>query len=182
LLELPIGLSPTDMVRLNYFEKSFPEPSPTGVKSPMAFRSIASAAISSRWPINVRAVRLQSRSCAISARMVRSVSSIASLKLMIFRGISATLLFTMRPLAFGSKQNKYRTNCKTSIPAGDAHVSYTRYPDRLTKPMTRGQADVLRALSIEAYQPKQFAEDLTADEAALRIEALRREIALADSY
>ena len=41
---------------------------------------------------------------------------------------------------------------------------------------------MLRALSTEAYQPKQFAEDLTADEAATRIEALRREIALADSY
>jgi hypothetical protein len=61
-------------------------------------------------------------------------------------------------------------------------MSYTRYPDRLTKPMTPGQADTLRALSIEAYQPKQFAEDLTADEAAMRIEALRREITLADSY
>ena len=61
-------------------------------------------------------------------------------------------------------------------------MSYTRYPDRLTKPMTRGQADTLRALSIEAYQPKQFADDLTADEAAARIEALQREIALADSY
>jgi Protein of unknown function (DUF3072) len=61
-------------------------------------------------------------------------------------------------------------------------MSYTRYPDRLTKPMTRGQADTLRALSIETYQPKQFAEDLTADEAAMRIDALRREIALADSY
>jgi len=61
-------------------------------------------------------------------------------------------------------------------------MSYTRYPDRLMKPMTRGQADTLRALSIETYQPKQFAEDLTADEAAMRIEALQREIALADSY
>jgi DUF3072 family protein len=61
-------------------------------------------------------------------------------------------------------------------------MSYDQYPDRLTKPMTRGQADLLRALSTEAYQPKQFAEDLTADEAATRIEALRREIALADSY
>jgi hypothetical protein len=61
-------------------------------------------------------------------------------------------------------------------------MSYTCYPDRLTKPMTRGQADMLRALSVEAYQPKQFADDLTADEAASRIEALQREIALADSY
>jgi hypothetical protein len=61
-------------------------------------------------------------------------------------------------------------------------MSYTRYPDRVTKPMTQGQADILRALSIETYQPKQFAENLTADEAAARIEVLRQEIALADSF
>jgi hypothetical protein len=61
-------------------------------------------------------------------------------------------------------------------------MNYARYPDRLNKPMTQGQSDLLRALSVEAYQPKQFAEDLTADEAAARIEALRQEIALADSY
>jgi len=61
-------------------------------------------------------------------------------------------------------------------------MSYSQYPDRLIKPMTPGQADLLRALSLEAYQPKQFEDDLTADEAAMRIEALRREIALADSY
>jgi hypothetical protein len=48
--------------------------------------------------------------------------------------------------------------------------------------MTRSQAEMLRSLSIEAYQPRQFAEDLSAAEAARRIEALRREIALADSF
>jgi hypothetical protein len=61
-------------------------------------------------------------------------------------------------------------------------MSYAHYPDRLKKPMTPGQADMLRALAIEAYQPRQFAEDLTADEAAARIDALRREIELADSF
>ena len=61
-------------------------------------------------------------------------------------------------------------------------MSYLRLPDRLEAPMTRGQAEMLRSLSIEAYQPKQFAEDLSAAEAARRIEALRREMALADSF
>ncbi len=61
-------------------------------------------------------------------------------------------------------------------------MTYASYPDRLDKPMTRGQAATLRALSVEAYQPKQFAEGLTADEAAARITALRREIELADSF
>ena len=61
-------------------------------------------------------------------------------------------------------------------------MSYARYPDRLEGPMSRGQANALRSLSIEAYQPKLFEEDLTAKEAAKRIEALRREIELADSF
>ena len=61
-------------------------------------------------------------------------------------------------------------------------MSYLRLPDRLDAPMTRSQAEMLRSLSIEAYQPKQFAEDLSAAEAARRIEALRREMALADSF
>ena len=61
-------------------------------------------------------------------------------------------------------------------------MSYLTLPDRLDAPMTRNQAEMLRSLSIEAYQPKQFAEDLSAAEAARRIEALRREIALADSF
>jgi DUF3072 family protein len=61
-------------------------------------------------------------------------------------------------------------------------MSYLRLPDRLEAPMTRSQAEMLRSLSIEAYQPKQFAENLSAVEAARRIEAFRREIALADSF
>ena len=48
--------------------------------------------------------------------------------------------------------------------------------------MSRGQANALRSLSIEAYQPQLFEEDLTAKEAAKRIEVLRREIELADSF
>ena len=61
-------------------------------------------------------------------------------------------------------------------------MSYTRYPDRLEAPMSRGQANTLRSLSTEAYQTKQFQEDLTAKEAAKRIETLRREIELANSF
>ena len=61
-------------------------------------------------------------------------------------------------------------------------MTYDRYPDLLRGPMSRGQANTLRSLSIEAYQPKQFAEDLTAEEAAKRIDALRREIELANSF
>ncbi|NUU41778.1 DUF3072 domain-containing protein [Tardiphaga robiniae] len=48
--------------------------------------------------------------------------------------------------------------------------------------MTRGQALTLKSLAIEAYQPKQFEKDLTRAEAARRIEALKQEIALADSF
>ena len=66
-------------------------------------------------------------------------------------------------------------------------MTYDRYPDRLQGPvspgpMSRGQASTLRSLSIEAYQPKQFADDLTAEEAARRIDALRQEIELANSF
>lgn len=60
-------------------------------------------------------------------------------------------------------------------------MSYARYPDRLEGPMSRGQANTLRSLSIGAY-PKLFEEDLTAKEAAKRIAALRREIQLANSF
>jgi hypothetical protein len=61
-------------------------------------------------------------------------------------------------------------------------ITYDRYPDRLKGPMSRGQANTLRSLSIETYQPKQFADDLTAEEADRRIEALRQEIELANSF
>jgi hypothetical protein len=61
-------------------------------------------------------------------------------------------------------------------------MSYDKFPDRLSRPMSRGQAATLRTLSVEAYQPKLFEEDLTREEADRRIEALRQEIALANSF
>ncbi|QUS40232.1 DUF3072 domain-containing protein [Tardiphaga alba] len=48
--------------------------------------------------------------------------------------------------------------------------------------MTRSQALTLKSLAIEAYQPGQFEKDLTRAEAARRIQMLRDEIALADSF
>ena len=47
--------------------------------------------------------------------------------------------------------------------------------------MNEYPATTLRKLSIEAYQPKLFAEKLTCREAAELIEDLKREIALANS-
>jgi hypothetical protein len=58
-------------------------------------------------------------------------------------------------------------------------MSYNRLPDAI---MDEYQATTLRKLSIEAYQPKLFAEDLTSKEAESRIEGLKREIALANSF
>ena len=57
-----------------------------------------------------------------------------------------------------------------------------RVKDRLADQMTRAQALRLRKLSHEAYQPRQFEEDLTRAEALRRIEALEKEIELADSF
>ncbi|MCA1454068.1 DUF3072 domain-containing protein [Bradyrhizobium sp. BRP22] len=48
--------------------------------------------------------------------------------------------------------------------------------------MTRAQALRLKGLAEEAYQPKQYARDLSFDEAERRIHALEAEIALADSF
>ncbi|WP_245334755.1 DUF3072 domain-containing protein [Bradyrhizobium mercantei] len=48
--------------------------------------------------------------------------------------------------------------------------------------MTRSQALRLRSLAEEAYQPNQYARDLTSEEAQRRIDALKAEIALADSF
>jgi Protein of unknown function (DUF3072) len=61
-------------------------------------------------------------------------------------------------------------------------MSYDRLPDRITGPMTASQASTLRSLAIEAYQEKLFQPDLSRGEAAKRIEALKREIALANSF
>ena len=48
--------------------------------------------------------------------------------------------------------------------------------------MTRAQALRLKGLAEEAYQAEQFAANLSFDEAARRIDALKAEIALADSF
>ncbi|MFZ5734393.1 MAG: DUF3072 domain-containing protein [Pseudomonadota bacterium] len=60
--------------------------------------------------------------------------------------------------------------------------TYRELPDRVEGPMTKAQATTLKSLSVEAYQPRQFANDLTREEATRRINALRAEIALADSF
>ncbi|WP_249144047.1 DUF3072 domain-containing protein [Bradyrhizobium lablabi] len=53
---------------------------------------------------------------------------------------------------------------------------------RIGRRMTRSQAARLRSLATEAYQPKQYAPDLTFEEAQRRINVLKVEIALADSF
>ncbi|WP_426532547.1 DUF3072 domain-containing protein [Bradyrhizobium sp. McL0615] len=58
----------------------------------------------------------------------------------------------------------------------------TRLPDQVDAPMTPRQLATLRTLSAEAYQPKQFEQDLTAREAERRIAALKAEIELANSF
>ena len=57
-----------------------------------------------------------------------------------------------------------------------------RLPDQVDVPMTPRQLTTLRTLSAEAYQPKLFEKNLTAQEAERRIAALRAEIELADSF
>jgi hypothetical protein len=53
---------------------------------------------------------------------------------------------------------------------------------RLTEQMTHAQALKLRSLSREAYQPKLYEKNLSQAEASRRIETLKQEIALADSF
>jgi hypothetical protein len=48
--------------------------------------------------------------------------------------------------------------------------------------MTRRQLVTLRTLSVEAYQPRLFEPNLTAEEAEKRIAALKEEIQLANSF
>lgn len=52
----------------------------------------------------------------------------------------------------------------------------------LTEQMTRSQGLRLKRLSEEAYQPGEYAGDLSSVEAARRIAALEAEIALANSF
>jgi hypothetical protein len=63
-----------------------------------------------------------------------------------------------------------------------AAVKYGGVQDRLGAQMTRAQALKLKTLAEEAYQPTQYAGDLTFEEAERRINALKAEIALADSF
>jgi len=63
-----------------------------------------------------------------------------------------------------------------------AATRYGGVQERLGAQMDRAQARRLKSLAEEAYQPEQFAPDLTSDEAARRIEALKAEIELADSF
>ncbi len=55
-------------------------------------------------------------------------------------------------------------------------------PDQIDAPMAPRQLATLRTLSAEAYQPKLFEPNLTAKEAARRINALKAEIELADQF
>ena len=48
--------------------------------------------------------------------------------------------------------------------------------------MSKTQQALLKRLAEEAYQPQQYQSGLSKEEAARRIEALKREIALADSF
>jgi hypothetical protein len=61
-------------------------------------------------------------------------------------------------------------------------TKYGGVRERLEAQMTRAQELRLKRLSDEAYQPRQYARDLSFDEAERRIHALEAEIALADSF
>jgi hypothetical protein len=61
-------------------------------------------------------------------------------------------------------------------------TKYGGVAGRLAGPMTLAQALRLKELAEEAYQPKQYVPNLSSDEAARRIDALKAEIALADSF
>jgi DUF3072 family protein len=64
----------------------------------------------------------------------------------------------------------------------NAAAHYGDVQDRIAAQMTRAQAMRLRTLSEEAYQPRLFEEELTRGEADRRIEALKAEIELANSF
>jgi Protein of unknown function (DUF3072) len=61
-------------------------------------------------------------------------------------------------------------------------TKYGGVAGRVAGAMTRAQALRLKGLAEEAYQPDQYAAELSFDEAARRIDALKAEIALADSF
>jgi hypothetical protein len=58
----------------------------------------------------------------------------------------------------------------------------SRLPGQVDAPMTPRQLATLRTLSAEAYQPKLFEKNLTAQEAERRIMVLKAEIELANSF
>jgi hypothetical protein len=64
----------------------------------------------------------------------------------------------------------------------NAAARYGGVQEHLAAQMTRAQAMRLRTLCEEAYQPNLFEEKLTRAEADRRIEALKAEIELADSF
>ena len=61
-------------------------------------------------------------------------------------------------------------------------TKYSDVPDQLASTMTRAQAQRLKNLAEEAYQPERYVTNLSFEEAARRIDALKAEIALADSF
>ena len=63
-----------------------------------------------------------------------------------------------------------------------ANVKYCGVQQRVIAQMSHAQALRLKSLAEEAYQPEQYASDLTLDEAARRIDALKAEIELADQF
>ncbi len=63
-----------------------------------------------------------------------------------------------------------------------AAAKYGWVSERFAGPMTRAQALRLKSLAADAYQPERYAADLSFVEAASRIDALKAEIALADSF
>jgi hypothetical protein len=62
-----------------------------------------------------------------------------------------------------------------------AAVKYGSVSECLAGPMTRSPA-LRKSLAADGYQPEEYAADLSFDEAARRIDALKAEIALADSF
>jgi DUF3072 family protein len=63
-----------------------------------------------------------------------------------------------------------------------AATKYGGVQQQLLEQMSRAQAQRLKSLAEEAYQPAQFQPGLSAAEAEQRIAALKAEIELADSY
>jgi hypothetical protein len=61
-------------------------------------------------------------------------------------------------------------------------AKYHGLKERLAGQMTRAQVSRLKSLADEAYQPNQYATNLSSEEAERRIHALKAEIELANSY